>query len=196
MSNRKVTFSPTARQKLIEGVNTLADAVGVTLGPRGRNVVIDTHGTPAVTKDGVTVAREIRLDDPIESLGANIVKQAAARTAATAGDGTTTATVIAQALINEGAKLIEQGISPIDIKRSYEASLQVALEQVQLKSQPVTMENILQIATISANNDPTIGELIYEGFSFVGTNGMLTVEDSKTGQTYVSLTEGTKINSG
>lgn len=194
--NRTVTFSPEARQKLIEGVNTLANAVGVTLGPKGRNVVIDTYGAPSVTKDGVTVAREIHLSDPIQKLGANIIKQAAQKTATRAGDGTTTATVFAQALINNGNALISQGVSPIDIKRTYEDLSLLTLEYILSVAKPVTLDNIKQIATISANNDPYIGSLIHEGFTFVGTDGMLTVEDSKTGKTFVSTIEGVTLNTG
>lgn len=194
--NRTVTFSPDARQQLIEGVNILANAVGVTLGPKGRNVVIDTYGAPSVTKDGVTVAREIHLSDPIQKLGANIIKQAAQKTAQRAGDGTTTSTVLAQALINNGNELIKQGISPIDIKRGYEDLLLLTLEHVLSVSKPVTLDNIKQIATISANNDPHIGALIHEGFTFVGTEGMLAVEDSKTDKTYVSTVEGVSFNTG
>lgn len=194
--NRTVTFSPEARTKLVEGVNILANAVGVTLGPKGRNVVIDTYGAPSVTKDGVTVAREIVLQDPIQRLGANIVKQAAQKTAQTAGDGTTTATVFAQALINNGVTLIEQGISPIEIKRTYEHCALLALEHILSTSKPVTLDNIRQIATISANNDATIGDLIHQGFSFVGLDGTLAVDDSKTDRTYVQTVEGTTFNTG
>lgn len=181
--SRIVTMSPDAREELIKGVNILANAVGVTLGPKGRNVVIDVYGVPQVTKDGVTVAKEIKLVDPIHNLGANIVKQAAQKTATRAGDGTTTATVIAQALINNGYELIKQGISPIEIKRGYEELLAKALEEVEKTSKPVTMENIRQIATISANNDASIGDLIYEGFTFVGSEGTIAVEDSRTSTT-------------
>lgn len=194
--NRTVTFSPEARTKLVEGVNILANAVGVTLGPKGRNVVIDTYGAPSVTKDGVTVAREIVLPDPIQRLGANIVKQAAQKTAQTAGDGTTTATVFAQALTNNGVALIEQGISPIEIKRTYEHCALLALEHILSTSKPVTLDNIRQIATISANNDVTIGDLIHQGFSFVGLDGTLAVDDSKTDRTYVQTVEGTTFNTG
>lgn len=196
MSNRIVTFSPEARTELVEGVNILANAVGTTLGPRGRNVVIDTYGVPSVTKDGVTVADAVRLNDPIKSLGANIVKQAAKKTADKAGDGTTTATVLAQALINSGVEMIANGMSPIDIKRGYEQYLSVAIENILNSSKPVNMDNIKQIATISANNDPVIGNLIHEGFSFVGTEGMVTVEDSRTAETFVTTVEGTQIKSG
>lgn len=193
--SRIVTFSPTAKEELIKGVNILADAVSVTLGPKGRNVVIDTYGVPTVTKDGVTVAREIHLIDPIQNLGAQIVKQAASRTAKTAGDGTTTATVLAQALINKGYELTNK-YSPIEIKRSYEANLGKVVSYLHSISKPVTMENIKQIATISANNDPMIGNFIYEGFQFVGTQGTIAVEDSKTGDTYVNTISGANYNSG
>jgi len=191
-----VTFSPNAKEELIKGVNILADVVGVTLGPKGRNVVIDTYGAPAVTKDGVTVASQVALEDPIQNLGAQIVKQAASKTAKIAGDGTTTATVLAQALINEGKKLIDAGISPITIKREYEHLLDLTKSEVLKCSKPVTLENVKQIATISANNDDAIGNLIYEGFTFVGTDGTIAVEDSKLNDTYVSTIEGASLNTG
>lgn len=194
--NKTVTFSPDARTQLVEGVNILANAVGVTLGPKGRNVVIDTYGAPAVTKDGVTVAREIVLEHPIQRLGANIIKQAAQKTATRAGDGTTTATVFAQALINNGVKLINEGVSPIDIKRGYEHCSLLALEHILASSKPVTLDNIRQIATISANNDTSIGELIHQGFEFVGLDGTIAVDDSKTDRTYVQTVEGTSFNTG
>lgn len=192
-----VTFSPEGRDALVKGVNTLANAVKATLGPKGRNVVIETpYGEPTVTKDGVTVARQINLEDPKESLGADIIKQAASKSAKAAGDGTTTATVLAQSLVNEGVKLINQGISPIEIKRMFEAQADVALAEIQMQSQPVTMDNVLQIATISANNDPEIGKLIHQGFEFVGMAGMMSVEDSKTGKTYVKTVDGTSMSTG
>lgn len=191
-----VTFSPQAREDLIKGVNILGDAVGSTLGPKGRNVVIDVYGVPHVTKDGVTVAKAITLIEPVQRLGADIVKQAAQRTARNAGDGTTTATVIAQALINNGISLIKEGTSPIDIKRLYESLLQLSLDSILKQSKPVTLSNIKQIATISANNDEQIGSLIHEGFTFVGLNGVMSVEDSKTGETYVSTTSGAHLRTG
>lgn len=194
--SRQVTFSPEAREKLIKGVNILGDAVGATLGPKGRNVVIDTYGVPTVTKDGVTVAREVKLVDRLEDLGAHIIKQAAQKTGTKAGDGTTTATVLAQALVNRGYKLVSDGVSPIEIKRGYEDLLEEALTFVLGQSKPVTSENIKQIATISANNDEKIGGLIHKGFEFVGMNGMMAVEDSKTGETYVDTIEGAQINTG
>lgn len=194
--SRTVTFSPDAREKLIEGVNILADAVGATLGPKGRNVVIDTYGVPTVTKDGVTVAREVKLQERIPDLGAHIIKQAAQKTATKAGDGTTSSTVVAQALVNEGYSLIKNDVSPIEIKRKYEELLTKSLEIINSQAKPVTSENIKQIATISANNDSHIGELIHKGFEFVGTEGMIAVEDSKTGETYVDTIEGAQLNVG
>jgi len=199
MNNSKiVTFSPEARNLLSQGVNTLADAVKVTLGPKGRNVVLQApHGSPLVTKDGVTVAKEINLQDPIENLGANIVKQAASTTAKIAGDGTTTATVIAQALVNSANDLINQGHSPITVKRAFENFTSEALDLLHTKfSSPVLDEDIKSIATISANNDPTLGQLIYDGYSFVGRSGLLIVEDSKTDRTFVSTIAGSQIRSG
>lgn len=195
---KEVTFSPIARQKLIDGVNIISNAVKTTLGPKGRNVVIQAaYGEPHVTKDGVTVAKEITLSDPIQNLGANIVKQAAKRTAIIAGDGTTTATIIAQALINKADKLIQKGYSPITIKRHFEdlALLSVA-ELHSLYSKEVTSSDIKKIATISANNDTEIGELINSAFDFVGRDGLIIVEDSKTGKTHVTTVNGTSLRSG
>lgn len=198
MSDSKIiTFSPDARTSLSKGVNTLADAVKVTLGPKGRNVVIQApHGTPLITKDGVTVASKILLQDPVENLGANIVKQAAATTAKIAGDGTTTATVIAQSLINSANDLIEQGHSPITIKRAFEQLADETLTLLKDFVHPVSDEDIKSIATISANNDPVLGNLIHEGYSFVGRSGLLTVEDSKTDKTFVKTVAGSLFHTG
>lgn len=196
MSAKIITFNPEAREKLIKGVNTLSNAVAVTLGPKGRNVVIDTYGTPAVTKDGVTVARWIELPDPVENLGAQIIKQAAARTGSLAGDGTTTATIIAQALVNEGTNLIKNGASPIDVKRGFEELLTVTLQSVATTSIPVDDAKINAISTISANNDSYIGNLISSAFNEVGKDGILTVEDSRTNETYVKVVDGVSINRG
>lgn len=195
--NKIVTFSPSARNSLVDGVNTLANAVKVTLGPKGRNVILQApYGPPVVTKDGVSVAKEILLTDPIENLGANIVKQAAARTADVAGDGTTTATVVAQALINEAHKLINEGHSPITIKRTFESLLQNSLKTLYARSIPITDGNVLSIARISSNNDEEIAQLINEAFNFVTKDGLITVDDSKTGKTYVTTIEGAQIKSG
>lgn len=195
---KEVTFSPKARQKLVEGVNILSNAVKTTLGPKGRNVVIQSpYGHPVVTKDGVTVAKEINLTDPIQNLGANIVKQAAQRTAIVAGDGTTTATIIAQALVNHASSLIEKGFSPIDIKRHFEELALLSVKELHSQySKEVTDEDIKKIATISANNDEEIGNLISSAFTFVGKDGLIIVDDSKTGKTHVTTVDGTSIRSG
>lgn len=196
MSAKIITFNPEARYKLIKGVNTLANAVNVTLGPKGRNVVIDTYGTPAVTKDGVTVAKWISLPDPVENLGAQIIKQAASKTGTLAGDGTTTATVIAQALVNGSEQLISKGVSPIDIKREFESLLGITLAGVLEASTPVDESKISAISTISANNDPYIGNLISSAFNQVGKEGILTVEDSRTNETSIKIVDGVSINRG
>ncbi len=200
MSNQKkeVTFSPTAREELIKGVNILSNAVKTTLGPKGRNVVIQSpYGRPYVTKDGVTVAKEINLEDPIQNLGVNIVKQAAQKTAVVAGDGTTTATIIAQALVNKGNDLIAKGFSPIDIKRHFEELAQMSVQELYRSyAKEVTDSDIRKIATISANNDQEIGSLINSAFEFVGKEGLIIVEESKTGKTHVTTVDGTSLRTG
>lgn len=196
MSAKIITFNPEAREKLVKGVNTLSNAVSVTLGPKGRNVVIDTYGVPAVTKDGVTVAKWISLPDPVENLGAQIIKQAAQRTGTLAGDGTTTATVVAQALVNGATELIKNGTSPIDIKRGFEELLNVTLVGVLESSTPVDDDKINAISTISANNDSYIGGLISSAFKEVGKEGILTVEDSRTNDTFIKVVDGVSINRG
>ena len=194
MNNTKiVTFSPS---KLYDGVNTLANAVKTTLGPKGRNVIIQApYGTPLITKDGVTVAREINLEDIIEDLGVQIVKQAAQKTSVTAGDGTTTSIILAQALINNALPLLST-ISPIEVKRTYDALLKESLNLLKSYSYDVTDDDILSIATISANNDPIIGRLIQEAYSFVGREGLVAIEDSTSEKTYVKTTEGASFKSG
>ena len=197
MSNRIVTFNPTAQDQMVVGVNILADAVGVTLGPKGRFVVIDTYGTPSVTKDGVTVAQSIKLVDPIQNLGAQIINQSSARTARNAGDGTTTSAVLAQALVNGAVKCLkETKISPIDIKRQFEDLLRITVQEVLAISTPLDGKKINDIATISSNNDPFIGNLIGDAFEHVGKEGILTVEDSRTNETYTKIVDGVSINRG
>jgi len=196
MSGKIVTFNPEARKKLIEGVNTVANAVAVTLGPKGRNVVIDTYGVPTVTKDGVTVAKWLSLVEPVENLGVQIIKQAASKSGTNAGDGTTTATVIAQALTLEAMSLVEKGVSPIDIKRAYEELLGVTLAGITQASTPVDDNKIVNIATISANNDLTTGKLIADAFKQVGKEGILTVEDSRTNETYTKVVDGVSVSRG
>lgn len=198
MSKPKIVeFDSAVQDKLLKGVNTLANAVGSTLGPMGRNVILEVdYGATTVTKDGVTVAKFVDLQDPVENLGAQILKQAAARTAALAGDGTTTATVIAQALVNESRKLIVSGVPPIEIKRAFENNLKKVLEIVRSVSKEVTPQKIQEIATISANNDSDIGALIASAYNHVGPNGMITLEESKTGETDVYMVEGAAFDRG
>ncbi len=194
---KTITFGKDAQNKLINGVNILANAVAVTLGPKGRNVVIENPGfSPIVTKDGVTVAKAINLEDQVENLGAQILKQAAQKTAKIAGDGTTTATVLAQGLVTESLKLINSGVAPIDIKRRFEALLPLTLEYIKERSTPVSDDKIKDIATISANNDPELGELIQAAFDHVGVEGAITVEDSKTDETYINTVDGVNFDRG
>lgn len=191
-----VTFNPEAREELIKGINTLGNAVGVTLGPKGRNVIIDTYGVPSTTKDGVTVAKYITLPNPIENIGAQVLKQAASKTSDIAGDGTTSATVLAQALINSSQRLIDAGYSPIDIKRAFDNYLTLTINELSKLSTPLTEDKLLSIATISANNDPALGKIISEAFIQVGKDGVITVEDSRTGSTYTKIIEGYNFNTG
>lgn len=195
--NRIVTFNPIAQEQLRIGANILADAVGTTLGPKGRYVVIDTYGSPGVTKDGVTVAQSIKLVDPIQNLGAQILNQSSARTARNAGDGTTTSAVLAQALVNGAIKCIkENNISPIEVKRQFEELLDLTNKEILMLSTPVDNNKIINIATISANNDPLIGKLIGDAFNQVGRDGILTVEDSRTNDTFTKIVDGVSINRG
>ncbi len=182
-----------------KGVDTLANAVKVTLGPKGRNVVIEKKfGAPAVTKDGVTVAKEIELEDPIENMGAQMVKEVASKTADIAGDGTTTATVLAQAIIAEGLKMVAAGANPMDLKRGIDKAVSIVVENLKSQSQTVGNDSkkIQQVATISANNDETIGKLIAEAFVKVGKEGVITVEEAKGTDTTVDIVEGMQFDRG
>lgn len=192
---KNVTFNPEAFEHLTRGVNTICNATKATLGPKGRNVLIKRlHGYPISTKDGVTVANEITLPHPIEDLGAQIVKQAASKTSERAGDGTTTSMVLAQSIIQQ-ARL--SPLSPIEIKRSLDREVPILIEQIKSLSTPVTTpQEIENIATISANNDPTLGKLIAEAFYHVGPTGIITMEDSKTTETYIKVVEGTRMDRG
>lgn len=194
--NKKVELTENGINQLAEGSNILAQAVGVTLGPKGRNVIFNGMTGPVVTKDGVTVASQVQLEDPIQNLGAQLIKQAAARTAKFAGDGTTTATLLANALVQGSLKLIRSGVSPIDIKLRFEELLQTMILAIDNYSHPVTSSEIYNIAAISANNDPVIGKLIQEAFDHVGTEGVITMEDSKTDVTYIETVTGYKIERG
>ncbi len=194
-----IFFDIEARNKMKKGVDTLANAVKVTLGPKGRNVVIEKKfGAPQVTKDGVTVAKEIELEDPIENMGAQMVKEVASKTADIAGDGTTTATVLAQAIIGEGLKMVAAGANPMDLKRGIDKAVSLIVENLKGQSQTVGNDSkkIQQVATISANNDETIGKLIAEAFAKVGKEGVITVEEAKGTDTTVDVVEGMQFDRG
>jgi chaperonin GroEL len=196
---KQIFFEIEARNKMKKGVDTLANAVKVTLGPKGRNVVIDKKfGAPQVTKDGVTVAKEIELEDPIENMGAQMVKEVASKTADIAGDGTTTATVLAQSIINEGLRNVAAGANPMDLKRGIDKAVTAVVEN--LKKQSVTVGNdndkIEQVASISANNDESIGKLIAQAMTKVGKEGVITVEEAKGTDTTVEVVEGMQFDRG
>lgn len=197
--NKELHFSQEAREKLIKGVNILNKAVASTLGPKGRNVVIESdYGTPHVTKDGVTVAKAVTLADPVENLGAQIIKQAAAKTVAKAGDGTTTATVLAAAMVNEGNRYIQAGVPPIDVVRQLKIAALDAQEVIQEFSESVKGDwnKISQVATISANNDSYLGSIIGEAFRQAGEYGIVGVQESKSGNTYTQGVTGYRYDRG
>lgn len=194
---REIIFGSDSREALKRGVNKLADSVKVTLGPKGRNVVLGRKNQYAITKDGVSVAREVFLKDPVENLGAQMVKQVASNVAQEAGDGTTTATVLAQAILNKGIKMIESGYDPMGIKRGMDIGVEVIKEYLQKYSVKVEdIEKIKNVATISANGDRKIGEIIANAMEKVGFDGVVTVEDSKTHETYMEIVEGMQFDSG
>tara|TARA_R110001583_G_scaffold7720_3_gene37885 strand:- start:69949 stop:70494 length:546 start_codon:yes stop_codon:yes gene_type:complete len=181
MTTKTVIFSNEARENLLAGVNILADAVKATLGPKGRNVVLDkSFGAPRITKDGVSVAKEIQLANKFQNMGAQMVKEVASKTADVAGDGTTTATVLAQALIREGHKAIAAGMNPMDLKRGIDAVVKAATEELQLLSKPCSDSKAIgQVATVSANWNTDIGKIIAEAIEKVGREGVITVEEGK-----------------
>jgi len=196
---KQIFFDIEARNRMKKGVDTLANAVKVTLGPKGRNVVIEKKfGAPQVTKDGVTVAKEIELEDPIENMGAQMVKEVASKTADIAGDGTTTATVLAQAIIGEGLKNVAAGANPMDLKRGIDKAVARVVENLKAQSQTIGNDSkkIQQVASISANNDETIGKLIAEAFAKVGKEGVITVEEAKGTDTTVDVVEGMQFDRG
>src|SRR5210317_704036 len=196
--SKKITFSKDARNKLADGVDKLANAVTATLGPSGRNVIIEQDmGMPVSTKDGVTVAKAIGLKDKVENLGAQIVKQASIKTAEQAGDGTTTSTLLAQSILTEGLNRMKQGSNAVDIKRGIDEALKHVVGYLEIESKEITNEEQLkQIATISANNDTEVGELISTAMDKVGQDGVVTIEESKTGETYLETVEGMQFNRG
>jgi chaperonin GroEL len=197
MSAKQIIYHEEARQALLRGVNQLADAVKVTLGPKGRNVVIDKKfGSPTITKDGVTVAKEIDLKDPIENLGARMVREVASKTSDIAGDGTTTATVLAQAIVREGSKNVAAGANPMAVKRGIEKAVAAMTEELKSLSRPVSGEAIAQVGTISANSDATIGKMIAEAMEKVGKDGVITVEEAKTMESALEVVEGMQFDRG
>ncbi len=196
---KQLFFDIEARNKMKKGVDTLANAVKVTLGPKGRNVVIEKKfGAPGITKDGVTVAKEIELEDPIENMGAQMVKEVASKTADIAGDGTTTATVLAQSIISEGLKNVAAGANPMDLKRGIERAVEKVVANLKAQSQTVGTDSkkIQQVASISANNDENIGKLIAEAFGKVGKDGVITVEEAKGTETGIEVVEGMQFDRG
>ncbi|WP_448584528.1 chaperonin GroEL [Thermocrinis sp.] len=198
MAAKRVIYGEEARAKLKAGVDKLANAVKVTLGPKGREVIIEKKwGSPLVTKDGVTVAKEIELKDPYENMGAQLVKEVASKTADVAGDGTTTATVLAQAIFSEGLKAIASGANPMDLKRGIDKAVEVVVEEIKKMSIPVSgRREIEQVATVSANNDPTIGKIIADAMEAVGKEGVITVEESKTAETILETVQGMQFDRG
>ena len=198
MTAKSVQFGARSREKLVAGVNVLADAVKVTLGPKGRNVVIQkSYGGPSVTKDGVSVAREIELEDPIENMGAQMVKEVASRTADKAGDGTTTATVLAQSIVREGVKSVSAGMNPMDIKRGIDQAVAAIVKELADISKPCTTnKEIAQVAALSANSDHSIGNIIAEAMERVGSRGVITVEDGKSLENELDIVEGMQFDRG
>jgi len=194
---KQIVYSEASRQAILRGVNQLADAVKVTLGPKGRNVVLEKKfGGPNITKDGVTVAKEIDLKDPLENMGAQMVREVASKTSDVAGDGTTTATILAQSIYREGVKAVASGANPMALKRGIEKAVEVAVTGVQKLSKPVSGEMIAQVGTISANSDATIGNIIAEAMKKVGKDGVITVEESKTMTTELDTVEGMQFDRG
>jgi chaperonin GroEL len=194
---KQITYGNDSRQAVLRGVNRLADAVKVTLGPKGRNVVLDKKfGSPVITKDGVTVAKEIELKEPLENMGAQMVREVASKTSDVAGDGTTTATVLAQAIYREGSKNVTAGANPMDIKRGIEKAVGAVVEELKKLSKPVAGKMIAQVGTVSANNDETIGGIIAEAMEKVGKDGVITVEEAKTLETSLEVVEGMQFDRG
>ncbi|MDD5204212.1 MAG: chaperonin GroEL [Desulfobacterales bacterium] len=198
MAAKEIHYSAKAREKMIKGVDTLAEAVRVTLGPKGRNVLIEkSWGSPKMTKDGVTVAKEIELEDKFENMGAQMVKEVASKTSDVAGDGTTTATILAQSIYREGIKLVTAGVNPMALKRGIEKSVESVVEELRKLSKPTKeKKEIAQVGTVSANNDTTIGDIIAEAMEKVGKEGVITVEEAKVMETTLEIVEGMQFDRG
>ncbi len=198
MAAKEIKYSEKARESILTGVNALANAVKVTLGPKGRNVIIEkSFGSPVITKDGVTVAKEIELEDKFANMGAQMVKEVASKTSDVAGDGTTTATILAQAIYAEGSKLVAAGINPMALKRGIDKAVEAVVENLRSISKPTKdQKEIAQVGTISANNDPTIGNIIAEAMDKVGKEGVITVEEAKSMETSLDVVEGMQFDRG
>src|SRR5690242_205676 len=198
MAAKDVKFSSEAREKMLHGVDTLANAVKVTLGPKGRNVVLEkSFGAPRITKDGVTVAKEIELADKFENMGAQMVREVASKTSDLAGDGTTTATVLAQAIVKEGAKSVAAGMNPMDLKRGIDLAVETVVDDLKRHARKVTSnDEIAQIATVSANGDGEIGRYLAEAMQKVGNEGVITVEEAKSLETELEVVEGMQFDRG
>src|SRR5690606_30546530 len=198
MAAKEVRFSRDARERMLRGVNILADAVKVTLGPKGRNVVIDkSFGAPRITKDGGSVAKEIELEDKFENMGAQLVREVASKTNDIAGDGTTTATVLAQAIVQEGHKAVAAGMNPMDLKRGIDLAVADVVAQLAAATKKInTSEEVAQVGTISANGEKEIGEMIASAMQKVGNEGVITVEEAKTAETELEVVEGMQFDRG
>ena len=194
---KEITLGEDARQAILRGIDKLADTVKATLGPRGRNIVLEKKfGSPTITKDGVTVAKEIELKDPLENMGAQMVKEVASKTSDVAGDGTTTATVLAQSVYKEGLKMVAAGANPTLIKKGIDMGVEKVIKELQELSQQVTGKMIAQVGAISANNDISIGEIIGEAMEKVGKDGVITVEEGKSLETILDFVEGMQFDRG
>src|SRR6187399_2071413 len=197
MAAKQIVHGEDSRQAILRGVNVLADAVKITLGPKGRNVVLDKKfGSPLITKDGVTVAKEIDLKDPMENLGARMVREVASKTSDVAGDGTTTATVLAQAIYREGIKSVTAGANPMELKKGIDIAVAAVVEELKKLSKPVKGTMIAQVGTISANSDDTIGKIIAEAMEKVGKDGVITVEEARSMETSLDVVEGMQFDRG
>src|SRR5256885_13359684 len=198
MAAKDIKFSGDARDRMLRGVDVLANAVKVTLGPKGRNVVVDkSFGAPRVSKDGVTVAKEIELADKFENMGAQMLKEVASKTSDQAGDGTTTATVLAQAIVREGAKAVAAGLNPMDLKRGIDLAVESVVGDLKSRSKKIsTNEEITQVGTISANGERDIGEMIAQAMQKVGNEGVITVEEAKSLETELDVVEGMQFDRG
>src|SRR6186713_785414 len=198
MAAKEVRFSTDARDKMLRGVDILANAVKVTLGPKGRNVIMEkSFGAPRISKDGVTVAKEIELFDKFENMGAQMLREVASKTSDEAGDGTTTATVLAQAIVKEGAKAVAAGMNPMDLKRGVDLAVEAVVEHLKANAKKVTSnEEIAQVGTISANGDKEIGDFLAKAMAKVGNEGVITVEEAKSLDTELDVVEGMQFDRG